>query len=215
MCLWAHRSLCCLAASVGIYCLPLQFCKKFSKLLHALTLTFQSTNTTSYLPGKAEIRTSNTYKKTWTEKEFSSIQPQTTATNHIALVLWTPQKNSKALLCLKVPFPIHQISTQWRKPWQSSIPLNLCFGSSIKLGQNYRARWAAHQHYQAQRAMRCWCFSSRNDTGSQRNSNWWLNPRLASPPRAQHTAWGAVTATPSATLRAPSSRGYKTHLIWS
>lgn len=28
VCLWAHRSCCCLAASVGIYCLPLQFSKK-------------------------------------------------------------------------------------------------------------------------------------------------------------------------------------------
>lgn len=99
VCLWAHRSFCCLAASVGIYCLSLQFSKKFSKLPDALTFTFQSTNTTSYLPGKAEFRTSTTYKKTWAEKAFSSIQPQTTATNHTALVLWTLQKNSK--VCVK------------------------------------------------------------------------------------------------------------------
>lgn len=180
--LWAYRSFCRLAASVGIYCLPLQFSKKLSKLLRILTLTFQSTNTTSYLSGKAEFSTSTSYKETWTEeKAFPSIQPHTTDTNHTALVLWTLlQRNSKVcmksyhhqtmrsstLLCLKVPFLIHKISTHWNKPRQPSLSKSLCFSSSIKLGQNCTANEQPTTTTQAQGGTRRWCFSFRKGPSS-------------------------------------------------
>lgn len=97
MCLWAHRSFCCLAASVGIHCLPLQFSEKFSKLLHALTLTFQSTNTTSYLPGKAEIRKVPHIRKPEQKKHFLPYyhkqQPQIT----LHCILWSVMNSTEKL----------------------------------------------------------------------------------------------------------------------
>lgn len=171
VCLWAHRSFCCLAASVGIYCLPLQL--KFSKLLHALTLAFHRTNTTSYLLGKAEFRTRTTYKKTWTEQAFSSIQPQTTATNHSVLVLWTPPKNPK--VCVKSRHQQTEVinTTVFKRVLKvnnedhPSLSKSLCFGSSIKLGQNYTASEQPTTTTQAQRATKGWCFSSRNVPSSR------------------------------------------------
>lgn len=177
MCLWAHRSFCCLAALVGIYCLPLQFSKKLSKLLHAPALTFQSMNTTSYLPGKAEFRTSTSYKKTWTGKAFPSIQPHTRETNHTALVLWTLRSNSKVCmksyhhqtmrsstsLCLKVSFLIHQISAHCNKPWQP--PLSL-LQQQYKTRSKLHSKWATRHHYQAQGGTRRWCFSFRKGPSS-------------------------------------------------
>lgn len=41
--------------------------------------------------------------------------------------------------------------------------------------------------------------------GTYKKRQWWLKQCHASPSSAQHTAWGAVTATPSVRARAPSS----------
>lgn len=179
-------------------------------------------NTTSYLPGKAEFRTSTSYKKTWTEKAFPSVQPHTTDTNHTALVFWTLQRNPKVCmklyhhqtmrsstpLCLKGTFLIHQISTPWNKLQQPSLSKSLCCSSSIKLGQNYTANEQPTTTTHAQKGTRRWCFSFRNGPSScwfpeiVPSRSYIMNQCDASPSSEEHTAWGAITVTPPEPLSA-------------